>query len=128
MAKDLRVPVLALAQLSRANEQREDKRPTKSDLRQAGDIEQDAECIAFIHRPEMYLPKAEPEKKPRETHDQYQAALREYDEQKVKLKGVAELIFDKVRDGPECLVKLHFDGPTTSFRDLEHERYAADLI
>lgn len=117
LAKDLRCPVLALAQLNRGVEAREDKRPTLSDLRQSGDIEQDADSVSFIYRPEYYLPKGDPEQKPGEPQVAWQARVRDYDEQKARLAGKAEVILEKVRGGRPQLVRLNWEAETTSFID-----------
>lgn len=117
LSKDLRCPVLALAQLSRAVEGREDKRPTLPDLRQSGDIEQDADSVVFLYRPEYYLPKDAPEQKAGETLATWQARVRDYDEQKSRLYGKAEAIFDKVRGGRPQLVRLKWEAETTHFVD-----------
>lgn len=119
LAKDLRCPVVALAQLSRGVEGREDKRPTLSDLRQSGDIEQDADSVAFLYRPEYYLPKGDPEQKPGEPLAQWQGRVREYDEQKQRLYGKAEVIFEKVRGGRPQIVRMRWEAETTHFVDLD---------
>lgn len=117
LAKELSCPVLALAQLNRGVEGRDDKRPNLSDLRQSGDIEQDADTIAFVYRPEYYASKGDPEKRVNETVAQWQARVREHDEHKANLSGKAELIFEKVRDGEPRTVKLRFYGESTYFEE-----------
>lgn len=116
LAKELRVPVLLLAQLSRGVEGREDKRPTLSDLRQAGAIEQDAYAVGFVYRPEYYL-GAEPEKRENESKDKLDARRADWRDRKEKAHGAAELIWAKVRDGETGIDHLRFDGPTASFTD-----------
>jgi replicative DNA helicase len=95
LAKELNVPVVALAQLSRQVEQRSDKRPQLADLREGGQIEQDADLIIFIHRPEVYKKNPPPEE-----------------------EGLAEIIVAKQRQGPTGIVKLAFDKDTTAFKPL----------
>jgi replicative DNA helicase len=95
LAKELNIPVVALAQLSRQVEQRSDKRPQLADLRESGQIEQDADLIIFIHRPEYYKKNPPPEE-----------------------KGLAEIIVAKQRQGPTGIIKLAFDKDTTAFKPL----------
>src|SRR5690606_21915144 len=96
LAKELDVPILALSQLSRAPEQRADHRPQLSDLRESGSIEQDADVVLFLYRPERYL-----------------ATREEAIEQGVA--GLAELIIAKQRNGPTGMVQLYFRGESTRF-------------
>jgi replicative DNA helicase len=110
MAKELDIPVLALSQLSRAVEGREDKRPQLSDLRESGDLEQDADIVMFIYRPEYYLARTEP-KKAGDEHAEWEASLAE-------IKGLAELIVAKHRNGPIGSVKLYFDRERIRFGNL----------
>lgn len=114
VAKDCGCPVLLLAQLNRGPENREDKRPTLSDLRQSGNIEQDAYAVGFVYRPEYYL-GGEPEKKDGETAGKHHDRISEWEERKRHVAGRAELIWAKVRDGEPGTDHLTFDGPTTSF-------------
>lgn len=110
LAKDLNVPVLALSQLSRQVESRDDKRPQLSDLRESGSIEQDADIVMFVYREEYYLSRAEPEQN---TED--------WIKWRAKLDGVsnrAELIIGKNRHGPIETVHLHFKGQYTRFSSL----------
>lgn len=118
LAKEFNVPLLCLAQLSRGIASREDKRPTKADLRQSGEIEQNADTIAFVHRPEYFIPKARPEQKPGELSEAFHARLRDDDEMRDRTAGKAELILAKVRDGDETIVPLTFHGPTTTFHEV----------
>jgi len=96
LAKELKVPVLVLSQLSRAVEQRTPHRPRLSDLRDSGSIEQDADVVAFIYREDLYRENPAPE-------------------------NIAEIMIDKHRNGPVGQVKLYFDAPYVSFRDLEQQ-------
>jgi replicative DNA helicase len=118
LAKELNVPVIALSQLSRAVEQREDKRPQLSDLRESGSIEQDADMVLFIYRDEYYVASREPKRpvegddpKIFEAHDEW---MREMD----RAYGISELIIAKQRHGATGKVKLKFESRITKFSDL----------
>ena len=110
LAKELSVPILALSQLSRQVEQREDKRPQLSDLRESGSIEQDADCVMFVYRESYYLGRAEP-REGSEEHLKWQ-------EDMDRLKHQAEVVIGKQRHGPIGIVKLSFDADTTRFGNL----------
>jgi replicative DNA helicase len=110
LAKDLKVPVIALSQLSRQVETRDDKRPQLSDLRESGSIEQDADVVLFVYRESYYLERAEP----REGSDEHIAWMRSVDE----LRNQAEVIIGKQRHGPIGKVKLFFDSRYTRFGNL----------
>jgi replicative DNA helicase len=114
LAKELNVPVLALSQLSRAVEQREDKRPMLADLRESGSIEQDADVVMFIFREEYYLSR-EPSRRPDEAESKFNERYQEWREQLEKVHGLSEIIVAKQRHGPIGTVKLHFDAETTKF-------------
>lgn len=116
IAKRHDIPVLLLAQLSRAVEGRDDKRPVLPDLRQAGDIEQDADTVSFVYRPEYYLGQ-EPEAKEGENPEKLADRRSEWEQRKRDLAGKAELIVAKVRDGETGMVPLLFHGATTSFSE-----------
>ena len=116
LAKEMECPVLLLAQLNRAVESRDDKRPGLGDLRQSGGIEQDADAVMFIYRPEYYL-KTEPERRDGETAEKFRARVRDFHDNVGKQAGRAELILAKVRDGETGIIHLNFHGPTTSFQD-----------
>ncbi|MBM5782019.1 MAG: replicative DNA helicase [Pelagibacterales bacterium] len=111
IAKEFNIPVLALSQLSRAVEQREDKRPQLSDLRESGSIEQDADVVAFIYRESYYHER----KKPAENDEKYQA----WNQKMNELRHVAEVIIAKQRNGPIGNVHLFFDAEFTRFGNLE---------
>jgi replicative DNA helicase len=113
LAKELGVPVIALSQLSRQVENREDKRPQLSDLRESGSIEQDADVVMFVYREAYYLSRAEPREGTPE-HMTWQEDLE-------KINNVAEVIIGKQRHGPIGTVKLHFHGDTTKFGNLARE-------
>ena len=122
LAKELNVPVIALSQLSRAVEQREDKRPQLSDLRESGSIEQDADIVLFIYREDYYLASREPKMPvPGDTAQAFQA----YDEWRAEYdqaQGLCELIVAKQRHGATGKVKLRFESRITRFTDLADER------
>jgi replicative DNA helicase len=111
LAKELHVPVLALSQLSRQVEQRENKRPMLSDLRESGSIEQDADMVMFVFREEYYKEKEEPSLADHEKHQQWQAEME-------NLYGKAEVVIGKQRHGPVGTVRLGFIKEVTRFTDL----------
>jgi len=112
LAKELDVPVLALSQLSRAPEQRDDKRPLLSDLRESGSIEQDADVVLFLYREAYYHQRKEPPPEKAEEH-------REWQEKGERIHHLAELIIGKQRHGPTGTVMLHFRNEFTKFSNLE---------
>ena len=118
MAKELKVPVLALCQLSRGLEQREDKRPMMSDLRDSGSIEQDADVVLFVYREEYYLQNAEPVQRAEEGAEKYAARLANWERRMSEVRNTAEIIVAKNRFGATGSVSLHFNGALTKFSDL----------
>ena len=119
LAKELNVPVIGLSQLSRAVEQREDKRPQLSDLRESGSIEQDADIVLFIYREDYYLAA----KQPGDDHPDA-AAWREEME---RAYGKAEVIVAKQRHGSTGKVRLKFDSRITKFSDAADEGYLPEM-
>ena len=115
LAKELNVPVIALSQLSRAVEQREDKRPQLSDLRESGSIEQDADMVLFIYREDYYLSA----KQPAEDHPDFAA----WQEEMGRAYGRAEVIVAKQRHGSTGKIRLKFDSRITKFSDAVDEGY-----
>ncbi|MDR1032371.1 MAG: replicative DNA helicase [Holosporales bacterium] len=113
IAKELDVPVIALSQLSRAVEQRDEKRPQLADLRESGSIEQDADIVLFIYREEYYESRKEPAQGT-EKHEQWQNKLS-------KIYNTAEIIVAKQRHGPIGTIKLFFDGKVTKFDNLSEK-------
>jgi len=114
LAKELHVPVLALSQLSRAVEQRDDKRPQLSDLRESGSIEQDADVVMFVFREEYYEARREPPEGT-DKHHEWQRRME-------TIYNQAEVIIAKQRHGPVGTVKLFFDGKLTRFGNLTDTR------
>jgi len=119
IAKELSVPVLALSQLSRQVESREDKRPMLSDLRESGSIEQDADSVMFVYRDEYYLQQRMPKDTAFDGQDKYAAALDEWQRKMSLAHNKAELILEKQRHGPTGTVHLFFEGEFTRFADLD---------
>jgi replicative DNA helicase len=111
IAKEFNIPVLALSQLSRAVEQREDKRPQLSDLRESGSIEQDADVVAFIYRESYYHERMKPSDNEKEKMEMWSHKMRE-------ISHVADVIIAKQRNGPVGSVGLYFDSEFTRFGDL----------
>ncbi|MBT3767444.1 MAG: replicative DNA helicase [Rhodospirillaceae bacterium] len=119
LAKELEVPVIALSQLSRAVEQREDKRPQLSDLRESGSIEQDADIVSFIFREEYYLDRSEPMQRPDEKDDHFIEKRDRWEQRLNNVRNVAEVLVAKQRHGPIGKVELHFQGEFTRFSNLD---------
>jgi len=119
IAKELSVPVLALSQLSRAVESRDDKRPQLSDLRESGTIEQDADVVMFIYRDEYYLAQKEPKIVAFDREDKYQEAMEKWKSDMGSVYNKAELILAKQRHGPTGKIELFFEGEFTRFADLD---------
>jgi replicative DNA helicase len=110
LAKELSVPVLALSQLSRAVEQRDDKQPQLSDLRESGSIEQDADVVMFVYREAYYLERKQPKLGSIE-HAEWQSKMND-------VNGLADIILGKQRHGPTGTIKVEFEGIYTKFKDL----------
>ncbi len=120
LAKELDVPIMALSQLSRQVEQRDDKRPQLSDLRESGSIEQDADVVLFIYREEYYLQNKEP-KPGTEEHLKWQTEMD-------RVHGKAEVIIGKQRHGPTGAVQLQFEANITRFSTLAKEDYLPERM
>jgi replicative DNA helicase len=115
LAKELNVPIVALSQLTRQVENREDKRPQLSDLRESGSIEQDADVVMFVFREEYYLKNREP-RPGSEEHFKWQSDME-------AVHGRAEVILGKQRHGPTGTVQLQFKSDVTRFADLATDDY-----
>ena len=111
IAKELNVPVLAVSQLSRAVEQRDDKKPQLSDLRESGSIEQDADVVMFVYREAYYLERKEPRPATVE-HAEWQVNMNE-------ISNLAEIMISKQRHGPTGNIKVEFESMFTKFRDIQ---------
>ena len=111
LAKELNLPVLAVSQLSRAVEQRDDKKPQLSDLRESGSIEQDADVVMFVYREAYYLERKEPRPATVE-HSEWQANMNE-------ISNLAEIMISKQRHGPTGNIKVEFESMFTKFRDIQ---------
>ncbi len=112
IAKEFNIPVMALSQLSRAVEQREDKRPQLSDLRESGSIEQDADVVAFIYRDSYYLERKRPPEGEVEKFNEWKMQMQE-------MSHKAEVIIAKQRNGPVGSVNLFFDAEFTRFGNID---------
>ena len=120
LAKDLGVPVLALSQLSRKVEDRDDKRPQLADLRESGAIEQDADVVMFIYREEYYLERLKPHESDIEKFAKWESDME-------RVHGQAEVIIGKQRHGPTDTVKLQYDGNYTRFANLAKQEPTQDI-
>lgn len=121
MAKELDVPVLVLSQLSRLVEQRDNKRPQLSDLRESGSIEQDADIVMFVYREIYYLQNDEPKRHMNETPEKFALRHAEWEQKKIDLANQAEAIIAKQRHGPVGNIALYFNGDFGKFGDLERD-------
>lgn len=119
LAKELNIPVLALSQLSRAVEMREDKKPQLADLRESGSIEQDADVVMFVYREEYYHARSEPTRRPEEPEDKFNQRHQRWMERGEEIRNVAQVVIAKQRHGPIGDVDLQFDGAYTRFSNLE---------
>ena len=111
IAKELNIPVIALSQLNRQVESRNDKRPQLSDLRESGSIEQDADVVMFVFREEYYVEREEPSDDKREEMEAWKERME-------RVNGRAEVIIGKQRHGPIATVDLSFEGRFTRFGNL----------
>ena len=121
LAKDLDVPIILLHQLSRAAEGRENKRPQLADLRDSGAIEQDADIVIFPYREEYYLDREEPSKKASETNEAYHARYAQWQDTLTAVRGKADLILAKFRQGEVGKVSVAFSGIRQCFYDLDND-------
>ena len=117
LAKELDLPVLALSQLSRAVEQREDKRPQLSDLRESGSIEQDADIVMFVFREDYYIAAKEPKRPSPDDDSKIHDAHEAWQQEMKPVYGLAELIVSKQRHGATGKVRMRFDARVTKFSD-----------
>ena len=127
LAKELGVPVIAAAQLSRAVEQREDKRPQLSDLRESGSIEQDADIVMFVYREEYYVASRQPREAGEGDDSKAILAFQEWQEEMNRVYGLAELIVAKQRHGATGKVKLKFDAKITRFSDHADAEFLPEI-
>ena len=121
IAKELAVPVVALSQLSRQVEQRDDHKPQLADLRESGSIEQDADVVMFVYRQSYYEERAEPRKTSTETDEKFHNRYLEWQETLEKVQNTADVIVAKQRHGPIGNIKLHFEPALTKFSDLAED-------
>ena len=128
LAKELNVPILALSQLSRAVEQREDKRPILADLRESGSIEQDADVVMFVYREEYYLDKSEPSQRDNENQENFNERFTKWQERRSLAEGKAEIIVSKQRHGPTGVIQVQFEAKLTRFMDLVQNENLPDQI
>jgi replicative DNA helicase len=119
LAKEFHVPVIALSQLSRAVESREDKRPMLSDLRESGSIEQDADAVMFVYRDEYYLQARQPKEMNFDAPGKFESAMVKWQEDMARVHNRAEVILAKQRHGQPGKVDLFFDAQYTRFADLD---------
>ena len=120
LAKELNVPIIALSQLSRQVESRDDKRPQLADLRESGSIEQDADVVLFLFREEYYIGRKQPAPNTPEFNT--------WQDEMAKVHGIAEVIIGKQRHGPTGTVPVQFDGLLTKFGNLARDDYLPEQM
>ena len=128
LAKELNIPVIALSQLSRGVEQRDDKRPIMSDLRESGSIEQDADIVMFVFRENYYIKNEEPKQHTGETPEHFQNRMEEWETRIRQTENIGEVIIGKQRHGPTGTVQLFWNGEFTQFGNLVREENLPDQI
>lgn len=128
MAKELKVPVIALSQLNRGVESRDDKRPLMSDLRESGSIEQDADIVMFVYRENYYIKNEEPKQKANETPEKFQQRIEEWKKRDKETTNLAEVIIGKQRHGPTGTVQLFWNGDFAQFGNLANEEHLPERI
>ncbi len=119
IAKEMAIPVIALSQLSRAVEQREDKRPQLADLRDSGTIEQDADSVMFVYREQYYLERQMPLQSNFKNESEFQTATDEFQKKMASAHNRADVLIAKNRHGPTGDVPLFFEGEFTRFGDVD---------
>ena len=128
LAKELDVPVIALSQLNRGVESRDDKRPLMSDLRESGSIEQDADIVMFVFRENYYIHNEEPKQKQNETPEHLAQRIADWQKRDRETQNLAEVIIGKQRHGPIGTVKLFWNGQYAQFGNLANEETLPDQI
>lgn len=121
LAKELNVPVVALSQLNRTVESREDKRPQLADLRESGSIEQDADIVMFVYRENYYIQNEEPKRNLQETDEKFNARYEHWVQREKETRNLGEVIVGKNRHGTTGTVKLFWQGEYARFSDLAPE-------
>lgn len=123
MAKELDVPVVALSQLNRTVENREDRRPQLSDLRESGSIEQDADIVMFVYRENYYIQSEEPKRNLQETDEKFNTRYEHWVQRERETRNLGEVIIGKNRHGTTGTVKLFWEGEFARFMDLAQENH-----
>jgi replicative DNA helicase len=123
LAKELNIPVIALSQLNRGVEARDDKRPQMADLRESGSIEQDADIVMFVFRENYYIHNAEPKRTAGETDEHFEKRCVDWQNRDKETANLGEVIVGKHRHGSTGTVKLFWNGELTSFGNLGREGY-----
>ena len=121
LAKELKVPVIALSQLNRGVEARDDKRPLMSDLRESGSIEQDADIVMFVYRENYYIHNSEPKPQDSESPEKFAKKHADWEKRDRETLNLAEVIIGKQRHGPTGTVKLFWNGEYAQFGNLAEE-------